>query len=267
MHIFSKIAVAVVAMAIVSIFGFAQAPQQGQGGPMMMQSGPGGRMAMPGGGMGSQGQMGPMCMCGQDMGPQGQMGGMGMRGQGMGRQGQGGRMDMRGRGMGQRGFGLQWLLNNPNARQQIGVTDAQVAKIRQQQSDFQKAEIRNRADLQVKRMDLRDLLSADKPDRSAIDRKLQEVGAAQLAVEKSAIDYRLNMRDAITPDQREKLQQMMRQRRRPMPMNMPGMNMPGMSMPGGNAAPRNPPGGGLGGRGAMPPPNGRGQASQAPANQ
>src|ERR1039457_1786288 len=102
--------------------------------------------------------------------------------------GQGGRMGMRGRGMGPGEFGLGRLLNDPNLRQQLGVTADQAAKIRQQESDFRKAEIRNTADLQIKRMDLNDLLSADKPERVAIDSKLQEIGAAQIALEKSAID-------------------------------------------------------------------------------
>src|ERR1035437_2611979 len=164
--------------------------------------------------------------------------------------GQWGRMGMRDRGMGPREFGLGQLLSDPNVRQQLGVTADQAAKIRQQESDFRKAEIRNRADLQIKRMDLDDLLSADKPDRSAINSKLQEIGAAQLALEKSAIDNRLTMRDALTPAQRQKLQQMMTQRRQP--------------IPGGNAAPRGPRAGGGGGRGAAPPPNARGQA---PPNQ
>ena len=152
---------------------------------------------------------------------------------------------MRGRDVGPEEFGLGRLLTDPNVRQQLGVTADQAAKIRQQESDFRKTEIRNRADLQIKRMDLDDLLSADKPDRSAIDSKLQEIGAAQIALEKSAIDNSLNMRDALTPVQRQKLQQMMTQRSQP--------------VPGGNAAPRGPQGGGRGGRGVAPPPNAQGQ--------
>ncbi len=161
-----------------------------------------------------------------------------------------GRMGMRGPGMEPGEFRLGRLLSDPNVRQQLGVTADQAAKIRQQESDFRKAEIRNRADLQIKRMDLNDLLTADKPDRAAIDSKLQEIGAAQIALEKSAIDERLNMRDALTPAQRQKLEQIMTQRRQP---------AIGVPVPGGNA-PRGPQGGGRGGRGpAAPPPNAPGQ--------
>ena len=215
MHIRSKVVVAILALAVVSYPGFAQTPQQV---PPPDQSQ----------GLDGFGPRGPL----RQMRP-GEP------------RGQRGRMGMRGRGMGPQEFGLGWLLNDPNLSQQLGVTAAQAAKIRQQESDLRKTEIRNRADLQIKRMDLNDLLSAEKPDRTAIDSKLQEISAARLALEKSAIDYRLNMWDALTPAQQQKLQ-MMTQRSR--------------SAASGNAAPSGPRGGGSVGGGTAPPPNPQGQA-------
>jgi Spy/CpxP family protein refolding chaperone len=121
-------------------------------------------------------------------------------------------MGRRGFGRGRGEFGLARLLNDPAIRQQLGITAEQVGAIRKQESDFRKAEIRDRADLEVKRVDLQDLLDAEKPDRAAIDSKLQEISTARLALEKSAIHYRLTMREAITPEQREKLHQLMSER-------------------------------------------------------
>jgi Spy/CpxP family protein refolding chaperone len=120
------------------------------------------------------------------------------------------RMGMRGDGPRERG--LMRALRDPAIRQQAGISDDQFAKFRQQESDFRKTQIRDRADLQVKRIDLRDLLSADKPDRAAIDSKLQDISASQLALEKASVDFRLDMRDAITPAQREKLRQALKDR-------------------------------------------------------
>ncbi len=158
-----------------------------------------------------------------------------------------------GRGMGMRGgmrgreFGLGRLLSDPDIRTQLGVSDEQAAKIRQQESDFRKTAIRSRADLQVKQIDLRDLMSADKPDRAAIDAKLQEISTARLAFEKSSVDYRLNSRDALTPAQRDKLRQIMRDRR-------------GRGGDGGPRGPRGPRGMGPGGqRGSAPPAKPQGQ--------
>ncbi len=107
--------------------------------------------------------------------------------------------------------GLGFLAANPEIRQRLGISDEQAAKIRQQDFDFRKAEIRLRADLQVKRLELRSLMEAETPDRAAIDRTLQEAGAARIAVEKNAIDHHLAMRAALTPEQRQKLQQMRRE--------------------------------------------------------
>lgn len=150
------------------------------------------------------------------------------------------------RGHGRRGFMLARLVNNPDLRQKIGITDEQAAKIRQQYFDFRKSEIRSGADLRVKRLELKDLISAEKPDRAAIDRKLQEVGAAQLAREKSAVDFHLAMREALTPEQRQKLRQLVQEshrgafgpgRRGPRGM---GMGMRQQPAPGTAPAP-NPP--------------------------
>lgn len=118
------------------------------------------------------------------------------------------RRGMRWRGRGQWEFMLARLVRNPSIRERLGITTDQALKIRTQASDFRKAQIRNRAELQVKHLELNDLLSADKPDRGAIDKKLQEISAVRLAGEKSAIDFRFAMRDALTPDQRQKLLQM-----------------------------------------------------------
>jgi Spy/CpxP family protein refolding chaperone len=177
--------------------------------------------------------------------------------------GRGGRMGMR-MGMRDRGgpgeFGLAGLLNNPEVRQQIGVSADQAAKIRQQESDFRKAEIRNRADLQVKRLDLRDLLSADKPDRAAIDSKLQDISTSQLAMEKAAVGHQLDVREALTPAQREKLRQWMMQRNGRERGAERGEAGGQRGPRGGNRA-----GGARGnaGAGATPPPP-SGQSNQAP---
>jgi Spy/CpxP family protein refolding chaperone len=173
-------------------------------------------------------------------GQKGQMGPGGERGQ------WGGKRDGRGRGgrRGRRKFGLSRLLRDPAIRQQAGISHEQAAKIRQMESGFRKTQIRGRADLMVKRIDLEDLLAADKPDRAAIDSKLQEISAAQLAMAKSRIDYRLNMRDAITPAQREKLRQLMRDR---------WQSRRGPARPGPQGAGRR------GQRGPGPTPNSQGQ--------
>jgi len=96
---------------------------------------------------------------------------------------------------------------------------------------FQKTRIRDRADIQVKRIELRQLLGAEKPDRAAIDKKLRELNEVELAAKKSMIDYRLAQREFFTPEQREKMRQMFQergQRRGPRPMPPEGMGPPNL---------------------------------------
>ncbi|HTU50480.1 MAG TPA: periplasmic heavy metal sensor [Acidobacteriaceae bacterium] len=110
-----------------------------------------------------------------------------------------------------RDFMLARLANNPTFRERIGMTPEQAQKIRTETFDFQKAQIRNRADVQVKMLELRELLSAQNPDRNAINSKLEEVSAARLVQAKAAINFHLDMRAALTPDQKLKLQEMRKQ--------------------------------------------------------
>jgi len=192
MEIYSKAALAVLAVALSSAPVLAQDDPQD---PPPEQQGPQG-------GFGGHGQM-------RTGGPGEEGGQWGYRQEGFGG---GARMGRRGVGRGRGEFGLARLLKDPAIREKLGITAEQVGAIRKQESDFRKAQIRDRADLEVKRVDLRDLLEADKPDRAAIDSKLQEISNARLALEKSAIHYRLTMREAITPEQRKKLHELMSER-------------------------------------------------------
>jgi Spy/CpxP family protein refolding chaperone len=167
------------------------------------------------------------------------------------------------RGEGARGFGRvgggfeeAGLLNNPAIRQRLGITADQTAKIRQQDSDFQKSEIQARAALEVKQIEMRDLLAAANPDRAAIDAKVQDVGAAQTALEKAAVDHGLAVRDILTAAQRQQLQQLRTD-------GFQAGGAPGAPRGGNQANRGNQPRGQRGGA-APPAPN---QQRQAPPNQ
>lgn len=109
---------------------------------------------------------------------------------------------------GRRDLILARIVREPAMRERLGITADQAAKIEQETLDFRKTQIQDRASVQVKRVELASLLSSEQPDRAAIDQKLGEIGAARLAQAKAAIDFHLTMREALTPDQRQKLQQM-----------------------------------------------------------
>ena len=144
-------------------------------------------------------------------------------------------------GMSGRGsFGLAGLVSDPQVRERLGITPEQASKIRQQDFTFRKAQIRNRAELEVKRMELAELLAADKPDRAMIDKKLREISDTRFASEKSRIGHRLAMREALTPEQREKLKQMFSEFRRPFGERGPSRHGPGDFRGPGRQGPRGP---------------------------
>ena len=115
---------------------------------------------------------------------------------------------------GRREFALARLANDPAMRERLGLTPEQVVKINQQTSEFRKNRIRAHADVAVKRVELEDLLRAETPDRAAIDKKLDEVGAARQAEVKAAVHYRLAVREVLTPEQRARLREMREEHRR-----------------------------------------------------
>ncbi len=151
----------------------------------------------------------------------------------------------------------QRFLRNPEIRQVFGISDQQAAKLENQLTDFRKTRIQDRANLALQRIDLENLLAAENPDRAAINRKLQQVGAAQLALEKSAIDFALNVKQELTPEQRQKIRQFLRQRRERRFEGMPG---------GARSQRRNYRRGGMRGQGSQPPTGGASgqQDSQPP---
>jgi len=207
LNVNSKLAALLLAAILVPALAFSQTPapepREGQGpggaptvitvrtseGPDM-EMGPGMDMDM---GPGMDMDMGPgMDM---DMGP-----GMGM---GMGRvRGMAIRME------GEHDMGLGRAIHDPKLREQLGITPEQVTKIRQEMLSFEKTEIMARADLQVKRLELHSLLEAETPDRPAIEKSLREANAAQFVLEKAAIDHQLDVRELLTPEQRQKLEKM-----------------------------------------------------------
>jgi Spy/CpxP family protein refolding chaperone len=105
-------------------------------------------------------------------------------------------------------FMLAQIVRDPIMRERLGITADQAARIEQETLNFRKTQIQDRANVQVKRLELAGLLTAEQPDRAALDKQLDEVGAARLAQAKAAMDFHLTMRDALTPDQRQKLQEM-----------------------------------------------------------
>lgn len=131
----------------------------------------------------------------------------------------GARMGMGDLGTGGRGLNgplqqAQRALHDPMIRQQLGISDDQAKTLEGQVADFQKKLIQDRANLDIQRVDLENLLASENPDRSAVDNKLDQVNSARLALQKSALDFYLTAKQEITPEQQQKIRQFLQRRQR-----------------------------------------------------
>lgn len=102
----------------------------------------------------------------------------------------------------------------PDMDQQLGLTEAQREQLRALGREAVKSAIRNRADMALRRMELNELLEADTPDRTLVDKKLREVADLQYGILKARTENRMALAKVFTPEQRGKLRTLMRQRMR-----------------------------------------------------
>ncbi len=157
-----------------------------------------GPMAMPDEGMmmggccGGCGMMSPMA-CGM-MG--GRMG-AGMMGRGM----MGGGM-MRGM-MGEHRAMMHMCM------QHLGLDDKQKQEISAIRSSAMKGMIRKRADMQIARLELMDLLSREPVDMKAVEAKLKQIEGLRTDIHLDMIRMKEDIRSKLTPEQLKKMKDMM----------------------------------------------------------
>lgn len=85
--------------------------------------------------------------------------------------------------------------------QKLNLTEDQQSQIRKLHVDFQKKQIQNQAKIRLARLDLAQMLQADKPDRSAIEKAVRDVSALETDNKVARIDQMLAIRNVLTPDQ------------------------------------------------------------------
>ncbi len=88
--------------------------------------------------------------------------------------------------------------------QALDLSDDQWTKIREIHFAAQKEMIPKRADLQVKELDLRELLLDPKPDQGKVDATLDEIASARRSLAGVEVHALLQVRDVLTPEQLQK---------------------------------------------------------------
>lgn len=105
-----------------------------------------------------------------------------------------------GKGM-SRGHGAGF---GPMMAEQLELTDAQKEQLADMRAAHQKEMIRQRAEMKIARLELQELFRSD-ADRGQITSKVEQIGKLEIELDKARVAHRLDMRDILTPEQRDKL--------------------------------------------------------------
>lgn len=146
--------------------------------------GPGGGMGMGPGGPGMRGPDGPPPMMRRRM------------------------MRFRGRPMGMRG-GPMMLARLAKA---IGLTDEQMDRMRGLRTAHQKEMIRMGADARIAKMELAEAIRQPNPKPEDVKAKVAAVNAVRGQMLEKTVNFRLEMKKVLTPEQREKIKDLMMRR-------------------------------------------------------
>ncbi|MCS6772283.1 MAG: periplasmic heavy metal sensor [Kiritimatiellae bacterium] len=103
--------------------------------------------------------------------------------------------------------GPRWerILEDDEALRAAGLTDAQVAAIRERAAESEKTLIRLRSEVQLAEAEIRRLMRTERPDRDAIMKAVEAAGAARTALRKAMVEEQLAVREILGPEGFRKL--------------------------------------------------------------
>lgn len=86
---------------------------------------------------------------------------------------------------------------------ELKLTDEQKSKLQNLFFDFRKTQADIAGKLNKARIELQELLSAEKIDKSAIDKKVNEISDYTKELSKNRVNHWLNVQQVLTPEQRK----------------------------------------------------------------
>jgi len=161
-------------------------------------------MAQPMGPMG-KGRGGPGQGIGQGMGPCGMGMGRGMR---MGRMG---------------GPGPMAIWKDKELLKKAGISEEQANKIRDFHFQNQRDRVKLGSDMKLKQLEMGELMDADKPDEGKIMAKAKEISALREKMFLQGVEQQLTMKKLITPEQEQKLREVMQEKHSELTPEAPDM--------------------------------------------
>jgi len=97
-------------------------------------------------------------------------------------------------------------------KDEIGLTDEQVAKIGKMQDAYQEAAIKKQADVKVQELKLNSYLKEDKVDRGKMEKMIRAIAQMRTDSQIDHINYLLDLKDVLTPEQVKKIDELKKDR-------------------------------------------------------
>ena len=117
---------------------------------------------------------------------------------------------------------LARLVQNPESAKQAGLTDDQIAKLKDGQFEFEKKMITLRSESEVAKLDVKHLMESDTPDRAAVEKAIDAAGQKELALRKSEILHMVDVKTTLGADTIKKLKEFAKQHHPQMGAGMTG---------------------------------------------
>lgn len=87
-----------------------------------------------------------------------------------------------------------------------GCSDQQIRRVQTLTDEIKRKSLDVKHEMEKARMDMQQLMQADNPDRAAIFKQIDKLGAIKLRLKKLWVGMILDVRKELTPEQFEKLQ-------------------------------------------------------------
>jgi hypothetical protein len=151
--------------------------------------------------------------------------------------------EMRGNRLGEPGdrVGIErllTLLDSDRIRTYLRLEDPQVERLRQIALETAKANVKTRAEIEVRSIELREALRADKPDRDEILKKVEEISALRGEIMKHSVEAILSAKAVLSPEQQRKVFFILESRNEGGPVGEEGRGMRAKPLPGPGVPPQ-----------------------------
>jgi Spy/CpxP family protein refolding chaperone len=93
----------------------------------------------------------------------------------------------------------------PNGRliEKLNLTDTQKKDFERLNTDFAKQRVEQQAKIKIAALDLRALMKAESPDKSSIEKKINEIGNLQAQNRMLGVDHWFSVNKMLNPDQQK----------------------------------------------------------------